>query len=276
MSWIEVIVVVLIVFVLLALSIPFVRNMRELTRRSNCEQNLVRLAMAIQAYSTDNDHLPSGTATFNATFLEWPEAGSELAGTPTAEIEISSEPDGYHHSWSIAVLPHLDQIGLFQSVDQDASIYAESNRLIRETTVPVFRCPADDSTLMHSSYAGLHDSTDTPIGSLDDGLLFANSWVSKDGVIDGLSTTILLGEKRSSPDGLGWTSGTRATLRNAGEAINADETISGLGSLHFGGANVAKGDGSVTFLSQTIDQTIYRAMVKRNDKQTMPPTAPSE
>ncbi|MEO9592191.1 DUF1559 domain-containing protein, partial [Rhodopirellula bahusiensis] len=73
-SLVEVIVVVLIVLILLALSIPFVRNMRELTRRSNCDQNLIRLALAMQAYSSDQAHLPSGTASFDATFRFWPEA----------------------------------------------------------------------------------------------------------------------------------------------------------------------------------------------------------
>ncbi|KLU05476.1 putative signal peptide and transmembrane protein [Rhodopirellula islandica] len=275
-SLVEVMVVVLIVLILLSLSIPFVRNMRELTRRSNCDQNLVRLSLAMQAYSTDQAHLPTGTASFNATFRFWPEVPS--TGEPVAadaELAIASAPEGYHHNWVPALLPYVDQTGLFQSIDFTSSVYSDSNRLIRETMVPVFRCPSDDSAPTNSSYAGLHHSVASPIGTSNDGLLFLNAWVRSEEVPDGMSATILLGEKLSFPGDLGWLSGTRATLRNSGHPINSfpqEEQLSdlsfvgGLGSRHFGGASVLKGDGAVTFLSETVDQPLFQSMVNRNDR----------
>ncbi|MEO9930613.1 DUF1559 domain-containing protein [Rhodopirellula bahusiensis] len=288
-SLVEVIVVVLIVLILLALSIPFVRNMRELTRRSNCDQNLIRLALAMQAYSSDQAHLPSGTASFDATFRFWPEASPPVeseVGSSTIDLSITSQPEGYHHNWATSLLPHVDQTGLFQSIDSSASIYAESNRLIRETMVPVFRCPADESIPTNASYAGLHHSNTSPIGASNDGLLFLNAWVRSEEIADGMSATILLGEKRSFASELGWCSGTRATLRNAGHPINSipqEEQLSdlnfvgGLGSRHFGGASVVKGDGAVTFLSETIDQPLFQSMVKRNDRsETMPTETDSD
>lgn len=277
-SLVEVIVVVFILIILLALSIPFVRNMRELTRRSNCDQNLIRLGLAMQAYSTDQAHLPSGTASFNATFRFWPEVPSpDEPNTDASPVDLAivSEPDGYHHNWALASLPYVDQVGLFQSVDTAASIYSESNRLIRETMIPVFRCPSDDSVPTNASYAGLHHSTASPIRASNDGLMFLNGWVRPEEVPDGMSSTILFGEKLSFAGELGWCSGTRSTLRNAGHVINtipqADQLenpsfVGGLGSRHFGGASIIKGDGAVTFVSETIDQRLFRSMVNRNDQ----------
>jgi type II secretory pathway pseudopilin PulG len=277
-SLVEVIVVVLIVLILLALSIPFVRNMRELTRRSNCDQNLIRLGLAMQAYSSDQSHLPTGSASFNATFQLWPNIPSSeitTADTPEQPASIVSEPVGYHHNWVSALLPYVDQAGLFQSIDYSASVYADSNRLIRETMVPVYRCSSDDPSPTNSSYAGLHHSLSSPITASNDGLLFLNAWVRPDEVPDGMSATILLGEKLSYPGDLGWVSGTRATLRNSGTPINsqpdeeqlaAPSFVGGLGSRHFGGANVLKGDGAVTFLSETIDLPLYQSMVNRHDR----------
>ncbi|WDQ14798.1 DUF1559 family PulG-like putative transporter [Rhodopirellula sp. P2] len=277
-SLVEVIVVALIVLILLSLSIPFLRNMRELTRRSNCDQNLVRLSLAMQSYSTDQGHLPTGTASFNATFRLWPEVpspGDPVADVAETELAITSVAEGYHHNWVPALLPYVDQTGLFQSIDFTASVYADSNRLSRETMVPVFRCPADDSAPTNSSYAGLHHSVASPIGTSNDGLLFLNAWVRSEEVPDGMSATILLGEKLSFPGDLGWLSGTRATLRNSGHPINSSPEeeqledlrfVGGLGSRHFGGASVLKGDGAVTFLSETIDQPLFQSMVNRNDR----------
>lgn len=277
-SLVEVIVVVFILVILLALSIPFVRNMRELTRRSNCDQNLIRLGLAMQAYSTDNAHLPSGTASYNATFRFWPEVPSPAdpdADASPVDLAIVSEPEGYHHNWALASLPYVDQVGLSQSIDTTSSIYADSNRLIRETMIPVFRCPSDDSVPTNASYAGLHHSAANPISASNNGLMFLNGWVRPEEVPDGMSSTILFGEKLSFTGELGWCSGTRATLRNAGHEINAipqsdqmenPSFVGGLGSRHFGGASVIKGDGAVTFISETIDQKLFQSMVNRNDQ----------
>ena len=55
-------------------------------------------------------------------------------------------------------------------------------------------------------------------------MLFLNSHVSERDVTDGPEHTIYVGEKRVDEGDLGWMSGTRATLRNAGTPINQTPT----------------------------------------------------
>jgi prepilin-type processing-associated H-X9-DG protein len=51
----------------------------------------------------------------------------------------------------------------------------------------------------------------------------------------------------------------------AGSATGAN---SAFGSQHPGGGNFGLGDGSVTFVSETIDLTVYRAMSTREGKES--------
>lgn len=267
-SLLEVAVVIVIVLILMAISIPVVRDMRSLTRRSNCDQNLVRLALATQAYTDDFGHLPSGSLTFNAK-LDWEESSEPVV--------IRSLPEGYHHNWLSSLLPYLDRQGFFQSIEFDHSVYSEANRLPREVDLALLRCPAASETQLANttSYVGLHDHRSVPIAQDNSGLLMVNRWIDREEIIDGEAYTILLGEKLSLPDyDLSWMSGTRSSLRNAGTPINAKVAVeayrdplfvSGLASHHAGGASVAMADASNRFLSETIDMAIYQKMVARED-----------
>lgn len=72
----------------------------------------------------------------------------------------------------------------------------------------------------YSNYAGVHDSREVPIDVDNNGVLFLNSHVRLDDIIDGVTHTIFVAEKLTDATDLGWSSGTRSTLRNLGHAIN--------------------------------------------------------
>ncbi len=273
-SLLELVVIVAIVAILLAISIPVVQDMRSLSRRSNCDQNLTRLVLACQAYAVDQVHLPSGTFTASADVFQQnvpaPDAGAELI--------IASLPEGYHQNWVSSLLPYLDRPDLYDSIDFDVGVYAPANEVVRETSLPVLRCPAavGDQAPNTTSYAGMHASVSEPIGVNDDGLLMLNRWIVPGDIPDGTSYTILLGEKLSPREyDLGWMSGTRSGLRNAGTVINESVPldiyhdpayVGGLGSHHAGGASVGMADGSVKFLQDSIDMDVFQTMVNRDDK----------
>ena len=153
-----------------------------------------------------------------------------------------------------------------------------------------------------TSYAACQNDVEAPIDVDNHGGFYLNSRVRVVDVADGLSQTIFVGEV-AVPSPLGWLSGTRATLRNTGHPINGVDLstleltepanpplpedltardletriergslavsprfVGGFSSAHPGkGANFAFGDGSVRFLKQTIDRSVYRRLGHRAD-----------
>lgn len=260
---VELLVVIAIIGVLIGMSLPAMQNMRELSRRSNCEQNLVKLSLGLSAYSTRNGHYP--------------------AGTVAASGPISSTRDGYHHNWIANLLPMMDAINVYDAIDRDVSVYAPENAEVQSLRLPGLLCPSASDILLNTScYAGVHASTETPIDEDNDGVFRLNLPVSDADITDGLSHTIFVGEKLSRPDeDFGWISGTRSTLRNTGHGINADRKrarsfpgkgddvapsyVGGLASDHAGGVYVLMGSGEYQFRSNSMDQRLLRQMANRSD-----------
>jgi hypothetical protein len=199
---------------------------------------------------------------------------------------IANVPQGYHVSWLVHILPHLDQRNAYNHLDFAFGVYAPQNSRVRAHRLPVLNCASDfiggtgGSGQEHSSYAGCHHDSEAPIDTDNNGVLFLNSSVRFEEITDGSSNTIFIGERLLEGTDLGWVSGTRATLRNAGSPINtavvpmlpapgpggpAALSVGGFSSQHEGGAHFALGDGSVRFLSENINISNYEALAHRAD-----------
>lgn len=200
---VELLVVIAIIGVLVGIALPAVQAMRELARRSNCQQNLIQIGFGLAAYHGRQLHYPIGTL------------------NPTGPIK--SEPQGYHHNWIAGLLPHIDAQIVANNIDTQKSVYATENDAVRFLKLPPLRCPSAVAVEAYStSYAGIHHSGESPIDEDNDGVFVLNRPTSNDDVTDGLSYTIFVAEKISLPKfELGWISGTRSSLRNAGHAINS-------------------------------------------------------
>lgn len=200
---VELLVVIAIIGVLVGIALPAVQAMRELARRSTCQQNMIQIGFGLAAYHGRQLQYPIGTL------------------NPTGPIK--SEPQGYHHNWIAGLLPHLDANIVAKNIDTQQSVYATENDRVRFLTLPPLRCPSAVGVEPYStSYAGIHHSGESPIDEDNNGVFVLNRPTSNDDVTDGLSYTIFVAEKISSPQfELGWISGTRSSLRNAGHAINS-------------------------------------------------------
>jgi len=254
---IELLVVIAIIGMMIGMMFPAVGAMQEAARRSTCQNRLAKLGIALQKYESGYGSLPPGT--------------TEPKGP------IHNVPQGIQLSWTVCLLPYLDEAGTFKQIDQAAGVYSEKNGLVRSLRIPAFACPSQRSGLQTatpaSNYAGCHHDVESPIAEENHGVLFLNSRISARDVTDGLQHTIYLGEKQSDADDLGWMSGTRATLRNTGMPIGmtdeekppSDLFVGGFGAYHPAGANFLFGDVAVRFVSTAIDQEVYQQLGHRAD-----------
>ncbi|MDZ4851549.1 MAG: DUF1559 domain-containing protein [Pirellulaceae bacterium] len=195
---VELLVVIAIIGILAGILLPAIQQARETARRMSCSSNLAQVGVALSGYYSAYRHYPSGTV--------------DIAGP------IQNTPTGFHHNWIVAILPMLDELHAFKLVDHRASIYAPTNQKIRRYVIGLLRCPSDPSRGAFSNYAGIHHGGEAAIDSDNNGLLFLNSRIRADEILDGSSHTIVVGEKRIDSIDLGWSSGTRSTLRNMGPA----------------------------------------------------------
>ncbi|QDT45779.1 Type II secretion system protein G precursor [Gimesia alba] len=277
---IELLVVIAIIAILIALLLPAVQQAREAARRSSCKNNLMQINVALQNYEMAHNVLPSGTV------------------NPTGPIQ--NEAKGYHVSWFLQILPYLGEQTAFNKFDFNKSVYDPINKQVADYRIPTLRCPSNPN--QGHSYAGMHHDIEAPIDSNNNGVLFLNSSVNYDDIPDGSSKTLFVGELTEGNE-LGWVSGTRSTLRNAGTAINLNNAklfsgraafekrfpnedserannegespegnaqllqVGGFSSYHTGGSHFGIGDGSVRFLSENISIPLYQALANRHDGQ---------
>jgi prepilin-type processing-associated H-X9-DG protein len=284
MKRIELLVVIAIIAILIALLVPAVQKVREAAARTQCLNNLKQLALAAHNYHNNYNRFPSG--------LNYP--GEEKDGWQSAP-----DPNNYF-GLNVALFSYYEQDNLFKQLvlNKPDNHYVNANgpTSIGATVIPTLICPSDgsfppeyvgnDGTLYLglTSYGGCSGSsatTDDATQSLQNGVFYMNSRVSTLLITDGLSQTLLLGERSrlnlpmtSSSLALGgwaWAN----VLSQEDNTMNASEPIEGVlvhdlnqfGSQHSGGAvaNFAFADGSVRSLSQEISMVIFQRLATRND-----------
>lgn len=289
---VELLVCIAIIGILIALLLPAISACREAVRRTQCMHNLAQLMVAVSNYEMAHGVYPAGVVDDKGPIL--------------------SQATGYHHSWTTALLPYIEQTAADRQVDRSVGVYHDNNRAVRSAKLAVLVCPSDDVAGPASSYCGMHHDVEAPIDVTNNGVFFLNSRLSHDEVRDGLSYTVFLSEKLFEPGDLGWMSGTRATLRNVGPGVNVTGLappppledleasggmyaampseyelaeaakaararqknppplpltfVGGPASRHPGGAGFASGDGSVHWISVTVDQKLLASLVHRADQ----------
>lgn len=252
---VELLVVIAIIGVLIGMALPGVQAIRESSRRAACVSHLIPMGMAIQGYHDRWLHYPVGTV------------------AQTRPIEQRAQ--GNHHNWLGRILDLMDQPNMASAIDRSVSVYGSVNRPVLDLGFPGARCPSSPGLPSNASdYAGLHHSDEAPIAETHNGVFVLNTTISRADVADGISNTAFLAEKITSPDDLGWLSGTRATLRNVGGGIVGSlqrwtpptgTTVGTIGSYHPGGAHLMFGSGEISFRTSQTDLRILKQMVNRSD-----------
>jgi prepilin-type processing-associated H-X9-DG protein len=259
---IELLTVIAILSLLAALFLPAVQQARESARRTQCQNNLKQLGLALVNYQTVHGVYPPGT----------------LLGGWT---------------WRTMLLPELEQSSLYNAINFENNIlnppghyscrpeYARLS-VVRPNWIafgPVLRCPSFPFvTTVHSSYLGVSGNHPVvarirpyfpgdPLQDPGNGMLGFCSRVRPRDVTDGASNTLFVGEVTApgsrfcgseSGEGVAWMSAAGG-LRDG----LLDDDAAHFWSFHPGGAHFAFADGHVRFLSYGIETTTFWALGSR-------------
>jgi prepilin-type N-terminal cleavage/methylation domain-containing protein/prepilin-type processing-associated H-X9-DG protein len=271
---VELLVVIAVIGILVGLLLPAVQAAREAARRMQCSNNMRQLGLATHNYESVYGRLPSG----------WVSNG------------LSGEP-GW--GWAAALLPYMEGNNLANNIDWRVAIEDAVHDAVRVTVVPTFICPSDPADnifeiaegdghdhehefsiddgdklfrISKSNYVGMFGTfelEDAPYNG--DGIYFGNSRLKFRDITDGLSNTIIVGERSSQLGSSIWhgniPEAAEPHARILGVADHAPNSPSGhfedFRSYHTGGANFGRADGSVQWLPETIDEGVYKAMATR-------------
>ncbi len=288
---VELLVVITIIGILIALLLPAVQAAREAARRAQCVNHLRQLALAFQGHHDRFSCFPSGGAgwTYHMTINN---------GNPA----IGKDQFG---GWGYQVLPFIEQIDVWQgnnaaenatnSLDVNRSIAAIS-AIIPTMFCPSRRHPTNDSVASDwgytypSSTGGQsyhHGKCDYAASNTSGtGLMRQTTPTNRQNpvaiseVTDGTSNTFCVGEKMMDRSALGsyqsddnegysvgwdWDTIRYTTLLPAPDCTNCSGHSSVFGSSHPGGLNMSLADGSVRFITYTIDAQTFGNLGQRND-----------
>lgn len=260
---------VAIVATLVALVLPAVQAARESARRSECQNNLRQLGIAMALHANAKREFPVGCLGYS--------------GIGARQM-----------SWNVHLLPFLEEQAIWESISLSLPSYHNDNRKVGGHRIKVFLCPSTVEAdfvnplgawrgCAFTDYGGLYgvegetrrrDDFEATQKIIEEalGVYLYDVAVTPKQVTDGLGNTAAIAEaitRRVTE--MEWINGQNifgqdeATGINGRRASDSAGTGSGneIGSPHPGGASVAFCDARVEFLAESIDQQVLNALLTK-------------
>ena len=277
---IELLVVIAIIGVLVGLLLPAIQQVRESARLLHCKNNLKQFGVAMHNYETARKYLPTGY-----------------------EYEYSTNGNTRGYSWGTLLLPLLEETATFDRIDFSKPLHDIANTVIRERHLAGFLCPTDITSFdgyvemgperyAMASYAANFGPPDLDVTQEQrKGVFSRNSRTRLADITDGLSATLMLGERQNGPFRAAANNGNHFEYETAWSGAIRDQIDPrddhghmvlfqtghtpnhpasddrDISASHSGLAVFLMCDGSVTPLSDSIDQTVYDAYGTRGGKE---------
>lgn len=282
---IELLVVIAIIAVLVSLLLPAVQQAREAARRTQCKNNLKQIGLALHNYHDVHQTFPSGWIAIDAvTKLPSAHEGTSGAGWAVMILPFIEQTNAYNlFNPNVSITDPLNADFLKQPM---VSYKCPSDPQPATFDLPEEANPANILAKMPiANYIGSFgpeslDGCEEPAGTAPvlptgqckgSGMFYHNSKVTIRDVTDGTSNTYMIGERKTI-ESQGWYTTWPGMVAEAEEAFQrvcgtADHTpnhpathFDDFSSHHTGGAQFCQADGSVRFISQSIDRGVYQAL----------------
>lgn len=246
---IELLVVAAVISVLLAMLLPAVQQVREAARQVQCRNNLRQIGLGLQNYHGAWSCFPPGGFDWRPP---WP------PGATNRNI-----------AWSALLLPWIDQANVLQALDLNAGYDASVNAAAAATRIPVYLCPTTpDGDQPYRgrgpiAYGGIYGERISRPNQPPRGLMLYDQVLRFRDITDGSSNTLIVGED-SARIHVEWISADN--VFDQAFAVNqAPPFENDLRSRHPGGAFATLADGSVRFLTDSLDLSVLAALCTRGE-----------
>ena len=294
---VELLVVIAIIGILVSLLLPAVQAARESARITRCKNHLKQLGVALLLHHDAVGNLPLG----------WDDEGLGWSAEVLPYMEHQNEYDQItiingNIDWSDGA-SNEDLLGLvieeFRCPSMDQPLWLQdgsgSKAIARRVPASYGACASSEVTSdsIWSAVPGTPSFQDADYRH--DGIFYGHSATLLKDITDGLSQTIMLGERHTAPElkidgntmdywsigspqidaGNEWSEFVGGTGVAFNSWRNADYTgwqvEIAFGSWHNGLAQFVYADGSVHALGDGIDQHVYAALGSRNGEEVAPP-----
>jgi prepilin-type N-terminal cleavage/methylation domain-containing protein/prepilin-type processing-associated H-X9-DG protein len=286
---IELLVVIAVIAVLIALLLPAVQAAREAARRTQCVNNLKQIGLAMHGYHSSQDTFPPAYITAIVNNPALPETGPGWGWGVMILNDLEQKPLYNATNFS---LPITDPGSMTARTAALSVFLCPSNVgsgpvIVRNSSGVVLS--SDLSAAQYVASAGQLEPGEFP--DSNNGVFYRNSRNGIRDITDGSSTTIMVGERSRNVADATWVGvipaaqlctnpkwrvqecepASTMVVSHTGSAASGNiyvpnsksSMVDDYWSLHPGGCNFLFGDGSVRFIKESVNPSIFSYLSTR-------------